>query len=78
MPDDTAFVPDPEGALRRALRFSLFLQGFAALMMGGAAVVRLLAFGWDALTLLLALGFALIVALGFFTWTKLQSFATPS
>ena len=74
----SAVQPNPDASLRRLLRFSLFLQGFAALMMGGAAVVRLVAFGWDALTLLLALGFALIVALGFFTWTKLQSLATPS
>jgi hypothetical protein len=75
MPDEDAFVPDPEGAMRRQLRFSLFLQGFAALMMGGAAVVRMLAFGWDTLTVVLALGFLLILVVGFFTWTKLQSLA---
>ncbi|MEI6361412.1 MAG: hypothetical protein WCP95_04705 [Actinomycetes bacterium] len=74
MPDASPdFVPDPDGALRRQLRFSLFLQGFAAVMMGGAAAVRLFAFGRDALTLVLALAFALILGAAFFTWRKLQA-----
>jgi hypothetical protein len=64
---------DPDGALRRQLRFSLFLQGFAALMMGGAAVIRVVSFGWDTITVLLFLGCGLIVAAAFFTWTKFQS-----
>ena len=64
-----------DASARRQLRFSLFLQGFAALMMGGAAIVRLVAFGWDFLTALLALGFALIVAAGVFTWRRLQQIA---
>ena len=49
--------PDPDAALRRQLRFSLFLQGFAALMMGGAAVIRIVSLGWDALSIVLALAF---------------------
>jgi hypothetical protein len=74
MPEEQRdFVPDPDGALRRQLRFSLFLQGFAAVMMGGAAVVRLVSFGVDALTIVLAVAFALILGAAFFTWTKLQS-----
>ena len=39
---------------RRLLRFSLFLQGFAALMMGAAFVIRAAAIGWDAVTFVLA------------------------
>ena len=39
---------------RRLLRFSLFLQGFALLMMGGALFVRVVALGWDSVSLLLA------------------------
>ncbi len=61
-----------DASARRQLRFSLFLQCFAALMMGGAAIVRVVAFGWDILTVLLALGFVLIVAAGIFTWRRLQ------
>jgi hypothetical protein len=59
-------------ALRRQLRFALFLQGFAAIMMGGAAAVRAFAFGWDAVTILLAAGFILILVATVFTWRKLQ------
>ena len=74
MPDPSpALPPDPDGSLRRTLRFSLFLQGFAAVMMGGAAVVRMVSFGWDLLTVILALAFAVIVGALFFTWTKLQA-----
>jgi hypothetical protein len=78
MPEtEPAFAPDPDGALRRTLRFSLFLQGFAALMMGGAAVVRIVAFGWDAVTIVLALAFVLIVGAMWFTWTKIQGLSRP-
>lgn len=63
----------PDDALRRQLRFSLFLQGFAALMMGVAAFVRLAAFGLDALTAVFMLLCAAIVAAGVFTWTRLRA-----
>lgn len=62
-----------DASTRRQLRFSLFLQAFAGLMMGGAAVVRLVAFGLDALTVVLLLAFALIVAAGVYTWRRLQA-----
>lgn len=70
--------PDPDGALRRQLRFSLFLQGFAALMMGGAAVIRIASFGWDALSIVLALAFLLIVGAAYFTWTKMHALPHPT
>jgi hypothetical protein len=69
-------MADPDDAvLRRQLRFSLFLQGFAALMMGAAAAVRVLAFGWDVLSIVLLIGFALIGTAGVFTWRKLGDLA---
>lgn len=60
-----------DDSLRRQLRFSLFLQGFAAVMMGGAAVVRLVAIGMDAITVVLLLACAGIVAAGAFTRSRL-------
>ena len=62
-----------DDATRRQLRFSLFLQAFAAVMMGGAAIVRLVAFGWDALTVILVLAFAAIVAAGTYTVRRLRT-----
>ena len=56
-----------DDATRRQLRFSLFLQSFAALMMGGALVVRAGSIGWDAITGVLAV--ALVVILGAAAWT---------
>lgn len=60
-----------DDSLRRQLRFSLFLQGFAALMMGGAAVVRLVAMGLDAITVVLLLACAGILAAAVFTRSRL-------
>lgn len=58
---------------RRLLRFSLFLQGFALLMMGSACVIRAAAIGWDAVTFVLA-GFATaIVAAMVFTVRRLRT-----
>jgi hypothetical protein len=56
-----------DDATRRLLRFSLFLQGFAALMMGAAFVIRAAVIGWDAVTFLL--GGALLAILGAVTYT---------
>ncbi len=57
---------------RRLLRFSLFLQGFALLMMGGALFVRVVALGWDSVSLLLAaLAIAIAAAAGW-TWGRLK------
>ena len=52
---------------RRLLRFSLFLQGFAAAMMGAAFVIRVAAIGWDAVTFVLAC--ALVAIMGAFVYT---------
>ena len=70
--------PANDGALRRQLRFSLFLQGFAALMMGGAMVVRVLALGWDAVTMILLVAFILIVAALVYTTRRLQAMGSIS
>jgi hypothetical protein len=58
---------------RRLLRFSLFLQGFALLMMGGALVVRVSTLGWDAVAAVLAVAVAIIVAAGAFTLRRLRA-----
>ena len=49
-----------DDATRRQLRFSLFLQGFAFLMLAVALVVRVSAFGWDVVDLFLALGLVVV------------------
>jgi hypothetical protein len=58
---------------RRQLRFSLFLQGFALLMMLGALVVRASAIGWDVVTLFLAAAVVLIVGAGVYTLRRLRA-----
>lgn len=58
---------------RRQLRFSLFLQGFAALMMATALVVRATSVGWDAITGIFAIAVALIVAAAVWTWRRLRA-----
>jgi hypothetical protein len=62
-----------DDAARRQLRFSLFLQGFALLMMGGALVVRVSALGWDAVAAVLAVAVVLIVTAGVFTLRRLRA-----
>lgn len=62
-----------DDALRRQLRFSVFLQAFAVLMLGTAAVVRLLAFGFDAVTAILLVALVIVVGAAVFTWRKMQS-----
>ena len=62
----------PEETLRRQLRFSLFLQGFAALMFGVAFVVQVVAAGFDALTILFGLAFLLLAGLIVFTVSRLR------
>ena len=57
---------------RRLLRFSLFLQGFALLMMGGALFVRVLAIGWDPVSLLVAALTIGIAAAAGWTWGRLK------
>jgi urea transporter len=62
-----------DDAARRQLRFALFLQGFAALMMGVAFGVRVSAMGWDAVTVVLAAAFAVIVAAAVWTTRRLRA-----
>jgi predicted membrane channel-forming protein YqfA (hemolysin III family) len=62
-----------DDAARRQLRFSLFLQSFAALMMVGAFAVRVTSVGWDGVTALLAGGVVIIVAAGVFTVRRLRA-----
>lgn len=56
-----------DDSTRRMLRFSLFLQGFAFLMMGGALIVRALVLGWDVVTWILTA--LLVVIAGSVVWT---------
>lgn len=58
---------------RRQLRFSLFLQGFAACMIGLALAVRLVNQMLDLWTLLFILVLAIVIAAFFFTQRKLRS-----
>jgi purine-cytosine permease-like protein len=58
---------------RRQLRFALFLQGFALLMMGGALIVRVTALGPDLVSALLAIAVVVILAAIAFTWSRLRS-----
>lgn len=62
-----------DGPALRQLRFSLFLQGFAALMMGGALAVRLSALGWDAVCAVLAVALAIIVVAIVLTVRRLRT-----
>lgn len=56
-----------DDATRRQLRFSLFLQSFAVLMMTVALVVRVTSTGWDAVAGVLAV--AVLLILGALVWT---------
>ncbi len=48
-----------DDSTKRQLRFSIFLQGFTALLFGTATVVRVTAGGLDVLTAVFAIGFLL-------------------
>ena len=62
-----------DDATKRQLRFSLFLQSFALLMLGGAAVVRVTSIGWDGITLLFIAGVVLVVGVMVFTVSRLRA-----
>ncbi len=62
-----------DDATKRQLRFSLFLQSFALLMLGGAAVVRVTSIGWDGITLLFIAGVLLVVGVMVFTVSRLRA-----
>lgn len=55
---------------RRLMRFSLFLQGFAFLMMGVALVVYTTAFGWSLVSWILSA--VLLVIAGAVVWTVMR------
>ena len=59
-------------SLRRQLRFSLFLQAFAALMFAVAFIVRATTSGFDALTWVFGLAMALAAAAAIYTTTRLK------
>lgn len=61
-----------DDALHRQLRFSLFLQSFAALMLGGSLVVRAAVLGWDTVTVLLAVGVLVVAGAIGFTLRRLR------
>lgn len=58
--------------LRRRLRFSFVLQVVGALMMGVAAIVRLSAFGLDAISVVLLAAALLIGAVAVFTGVQIR------
>lgn len=62
-----------DDAPRRQLRFSVFLQAFALLLLGGALVVRVGASGWDGVTAVFAVGVVVVVAALVFTVRHLRA-----
>ena len=63
-------MPDSSG--RHQLRFALFLQSMALLMMGGACILRLTVVGFDGVTAVLGIFALLIIAALIFTSRRLQ------
>lgn len=59
-------------SLRRQLRFAFFLQIAGATMFAGAFIVRVMALGFDPVTVLLGLVALLIVGAAVFTRRKMQ------
>jgi len=62
-----------DDSTKRQLRFSLFLQGFTALLFATATVVRASAAGVDVLTAVFALGFLLACGALFLTVRYLRT-----
>ena len=62
-----------DDSTKRQLRFSIFLQGFTALLFGTATVVRASGVGIDLLTGIFALGFLLACGALVFTLRYLRS-----
>ena len=58
---------------RRQLRFSLFLQSFAALMMGGALIVRVVGVRLGRVAIVLVAAIAVIVAARVCTVRRLRA-----
>ena len=62
----------PDASARRKLRFALFLQSMALLIMGGACILRLVVIGFDAVTAILGILALLIIAALIFTSRRLR------
>lgn len=56
-----------DASARRQLRFSMILQIAAFAMLFGAFVIRVIALGWDLVSLFLLIGS--IIVIGALTWT---------
>lgn len=69
----TKYADPMDPATRRQLRFSLFLQGFAALMISLALGVRLANQMFDIWSIVFAVVLVLVVAAFLFTQRKLRS-----
>ncbi|MEI8260248.1 MAG: hypothetical protein WCG77_01935 [Actinomycetes bacterium] len=63
-------MPDP--SVRRQLRFAIFLQSMALLMMGGACILRQVVIGFDGVTAILGIFALLIIAALVFTSRRLR------
>lgn len=62
-----------DDATRRLLRFSLFLQGFAFVMMGATLIIYTASFGWTTISWILTIVLALIAGTGIWTVTRLRA-----
>ena len=62
-----------DDATRRLLRFSLFLQGFAFVMMGATLIIYTASFGWTLVSWILTIVLVLIAGTGIWTVTRLRA-----
>lgn len=62
-----------DDATRRLLRFSLFLQGFAFVMMGATLIIYTASFGWTTISWILTIVLVLIAGTGIWTVTRLRA-----
>jgi hypothetical protein len=62
-----------DDSTRRQLRFSLFLQAFAAVMMTVALVVRVSTTGWDGIAGVFVIAVVAILAAAVWTWRRLRA-----
>lgn len=62
-----------DDATRRLLRFSLFLQGFAFVMMGATLIIYTASFGWTSISWILTIVLVLIAGTGIWTVTRLRA-----
>lgn len=69
-------MSDP--ALPRQLRFALFLQAFAVLMLGAAAVIRIVAFGFDGVSAILVVAVVFVLGAGIYTLSRLTALQTEN